>query len=105
MDNNARILHFLGIANRAGKTAAGEEACRRARKYGGKLFLVIVAHDAGENTREHVARWCRENSIPLFTFGTREQLGRFTGRGEVSTAGITDEGFSRRLSEMLTGVD
>ena len=99
-----RILMFLGLATRAGKTAAGYDIVSQA-VLSGKAHLVLCATDASENTTRRIRNLAQETDTPFRRFSTRDKLGRFTGKDDRAVVGILDQGFSDRLITMIPDND
>lgn len=76
---NSRILSLLSLATKAGKTAGGEVLVEKAVKEG-KASLVIVSSEASANTKKKFTNMCTYYKVPLHFYGTKEELGRFTGK-------------------------
>ena len=95
-----RILSMIGMATRAGRTVSGMDAVVGALRVG-IVFLVIVAEDASEKTKENVSFTAKNEDVPVFSFSERFTLGKFLGKEERVVCGITDEGFSNKLQQML----
>ena len=95
-----KILLFLGLATKAGKTASGYDAVSQATR-SGSAFLVLCAEDASEATARKIADVCRQEAVPIRRFSTREMLGRFLGKDDRAVACILDKGFAGRLLQML----
>ncbi len=95
-----RIYSFLGLATKAGKLISGEETCERMLK-SGKICLVIVAEDASDNTKRKFKNMCDYRKVDIEYFGSKEMLGRFTGKKIRSVIAITDRGFAGHLKEMI----
>ena len=91
-----RILSLLGIAAKAGRLKSGEFASEKAIK-GGNAFLVVLAADASENTKKHFTDMCSYRNIPLYKYGTKEELGRCTGKESRAVIAVTDEGLGNSL--------
>ena len=91
---------MLGLAMKAGKLRCGgfltEESIRS-----GQAQLVILAQDAKKNTYKTISDKCGYYAVPLQVYGTKEQLGRALGRGEIACAALTDEGFAGSIRKML----
>lgn len=96
----AKIYSFLGLATKAGKLVSGEEACERAIK-SKKVYLVIVAEDASDNTKKKFTQLCEYRNIDMKLFGTKELLGRSTGKELRSVMVVLDQEFAKRLIEMI----
>ena len=99
-----KIYSFLGLATRAGKVLSGEETCERAIR-SGKAYLVIVSEDASENTKKKFRDMCTYRKVQLRVFGQKEFLGRYTGKEIRAVVVITEEGFGKRLIELMNGTD
>ncbi len=97
---NERIYSFLGLATKAGKLISGEETTERALK-SGKVYLVIVAEDASDNTKKKFRDMCSYREIEIQYFGKKELLGKFTGKKIRSVVAIIDRGFAGNLTEMI----
>ena len=75
-----RVLSMLGIAAKAGSVASGEFSTEKAVKEG-RAYLVIVAQDASDNTKE--------------------MLGHFIGKEFRASLAVTNEGLSHSIEERL----
>ncbi|MCX7711831.1 MAG: ribosomal L7Ae/L30e/S12e/Gadd45 family protein [Clostridia bacterium] len=95
-----KVYSFLGLATKAGKVVSGDETCERAIK-SGKVFLTLIARDASENTKKKFSDICSYRKVELRFFGEKEMLGRYTGKEIRSVICILEQGFAKRLMEML----
>lgn len=95
-----RVLSMLGLATKAGKIVSGETATENAVK-NFEAYLVVIATDASDNTRKHFRDMCEYRDIPYREYGTKEELGHAIGRDYRSNLAITDEGFSRTVTERI----
>lgn len=95
-----KILSFLGLATKAGRTISGSDAVAEAivREC---AHLVLVAEDASEGTAEKIAFLSRQSGVTFCRFSTREQLGKFVGKTDRAVAAVIDEGFAERLIQLL----
>ena len=97
-------LSFLGLARRAGKLAAGEDAVQDALQ-AGKARLLILAADAGEKT----VRWAEHRSqgrLPIaYLTSSREDLGHALGWGRCAVAAFTDLGMATAYAGKLARAD
>ena len=94
--NLRRLQGLLGLAIRKRGVAFGRMACRRAAERG-KLYLVLVATDAGESA-------LRDSALPssvriLDAQFDKAELGKLVGRAELALLGITDPHLSAGLLE------
>ena len=76
---NNKILSLLSLATKAGKTVGGEVLVEKAVKEG-KASLVIVSSEASANTKKKFTNMCTYYKVPIQFYGTKEELGRFTGK-------------------------
>ena len=98
-----RVLSLLGLATRARMVKSGEFAAEKAIK-DGSASLVIIAGDASDNTKKHFNDMCRYRKIPVYTYSTRENLGKCTGSAMRASIAVTDQGFSEKIMSILQEV-
>ena len=98
------IYSFLGLAAKAGQLASGESSCERAIR-SGIAYLVIVADDASQNTKKKFTDMCSYRGIDIKFFGQKECIGRYTGKEIRSVVAVLDQGFTKRLIEMVECLD
>jgi ribosomal protein L7Ae-like RNA K-turn-binding protein len=91
---------MLGLAMKAGKVASGEFATDKGVKTG-KACLVIVSEDASDNTKKMFSNMCEFYEVPIFYYGTKEELGHSIGKAMRSSLAITDENFANSLIKHL----
>ncbi|MCF0123613.1 MAG: ribosomal L7Ae/L30e/S12e/Gadd45 family protein [Ruminiclostridium sp.] len=100
------ISSLLGLALRAGRLAVGEEpvgaACRAH-----KAYLVLLAHDAADNTIRRAHHFCQvgTNAICLTLPLTKEALGSCLGRSSCAILAVSDIGFAAAVADKLAGID
>lgn len=97
-----KVYSFLGLATKAGRLQSGDDTCERAVK-SGRALLVIVTEDASDNTKKKFSEMCKYRNVDIKFFGQKELLGRYVGKEVRSVAVILDQGFAKRLTEMLDG--
>ena len=73
-----KLLHFIGIANRAKKVQKGAFLAEKAIKNGTAL-LVIAASDTSDNTKDKFASMCKYYEVQYLETETKESLGLVTG--------------------------
>lgn len=95
-----RVYSFLGLAQKAGKLASGDEPCEKSIRYM-KACAVVIAQDASDNTAKKFTDACRYRDIPFRLYGEKEQLGHCIGKNTRSVIAVEDSGFARRLLEMV----
>ncbi len=98
--NEEKIYSLLGLATRAGKVVSGDDSTLLDMKKG-RVNLVIVADDASDNTKKLFSDKCSYRNIEVINFSTKLGLGSAIGKGYRAVVGIKDEGFSKRLKELM----
>jgi ribosomal protein L7Ae-like RNA K-turn-binding protein len=91
---------MLGLAMKAGKVVSGEFATDKGVKTG-KARLVIVSENASENTKKMFSNMCEFYKVPIYYYGTKDELGHAIGKAMRSSLAITDENFANTLIKHL----
>lgn len=99
---NKKIFGLLGLSSKAGKIVFGTDACIEAIKRK-KVSLVIVANDSSERTKNNFNIICKQYDIPLYNFGTIEELSNAIGKINKAVIGVINKNFSRELKKLLNG--
>ena len=76
-----------------GKTAV-EILLKRKRAY-----LVIIAADVSDKLRKQVEAICLRQSVPVYIFSTKSELGKLCGREIVATIAISDKNLAAGVKE------
>ena len=63
--------------------------------------LVIVAEDASDNTKKMFTNMCEFYEVPMFIFGTKDELGHSMGKEMRASLAVTDSGFAKSLTKLL----
>ncbi len=95
-----KIFSLIGIATKAGKTVSGEFSVERAVK-DGKAVVVVVAEEASDNTKKMFTNMCNFYNVPLYIYGTKDELGNAMGKQMRASMAITDEGLGRALEKQI----
>lgn len=106
MEQRHKVLQTIGLATRARRLVSGEDVCQRQLR-AGKGKLCIVAEDASDNTKKRFSDMCSYRNVEIVFFGQKEELGKFTGKEIRTVIVITDDGFAKKIRELLaelTGV-
>ncbi|MBQ9458584.1 MAG: ribosomal L7Ae/L30e/S12e/Gadd45 family protein [Oscillospiraceae bacterium] len=102
MDN---ILSLLGLAKKAGRLEAGEDAVGACAKAHGAR-LILLASDAAENTARRAARFSEEGACLCARIdASRDELGRAVGRASCAVLALTDIGFASAAAKKLAERD
>lgn len=95
-----RIFSMIGMAMKAGKVVSGEFATEKAVKTG-TAWMVIVSEAASENTKKMFRNMCTFYEVPMFVYGTKEDLGHSMGKEFRASLAVTDEGFAKSIEKRL----
>ncbi len=95
-----RILSMIGMAMKAGKVVSGEFSTEKAVKTG-KAFLVIVSEAASDNTKKMFRNMCSYYEVPMYIYGTKEDLGHSMGKEFRASLAVTEEGFAKSIEKRL----
>ena len=102
MDQN-RVLSLLGLAERGRNLSSGEFQTVNAVK-DGTARLVIVAENASANTRKLFTDKCSSYNVPLYVYGTKEELGHAIGKDVRSSLAILNAGLAESIEKNLKTV-
>lgn len=97
---NDKFLKMLGLATRAGRICFGEGAVTDSIRQG-KAALVILSGDASENTKKKFQNSCNFYKTELIEASDRNALGTACGRVFAVVLSVCDEGFAKKLQEIL----
>lgn len=100
MNNEQKLLNLLGLAQRAGKLISGEGMVVDAIRSTTPPYLVIVATDAGQNTKKKVTDKSHYYDVAVSEFATTLQLSQAIGKKRTVVA-ICDAGFSKKMKQLL----
>lgn len=95
-----KVFSLLGIAMRGHNLVSGEmQTLDAIRK--GSAMLVIIAEDASDNTGKLFRDKCSYYGVPVFRYGTKEELGRAIGKDFRSSLGVCDAGLADAIIKRL----
>ena len=97
MQNN--IYSMIGLCMKAGKLAFGSDMCEEKIKCN-KVRLLIIVEDASDNTKQKFNELCG-NRVQYKEFGTIDDLSHAIGKENKAIVGIMDEGFSKKINELI----
>ena len=100
LENRKKVLNLLGLATKAGKIASGEFMTEKSVKEG-RASLVIVSEEASDNTRKMFLNLCTYYKVPMYLFGTKEELGHAMGKEFRASLAVLDSGFSKALVKQM----
>ncbi len=98
MRSENKFFGFLGLAAKAGKCVYGAEATEKGVK-SGRVLLVIADAGLSERSMKDVGCMCDYYGVPLIT-AEKDRAGAACGKNSIKQIGVTDKGFSDRLTEL-----
>lgn len=98
-----KIDALLGLARKAGKTAAGEFSTEKAIREG-RAALVIVPEDASDNTKKKFGNLTTHFRVPIVIYGNKEALGHAIGCQDRSSLAVLDRGFAGAIENALNNL-
>lgn len=96
----SKWLNTLGLAMRAGKVVSGEDQVLDSIK-SQKATFVLLSQDAGKSTKKRITDKCKTYQVPIYQYGTREELGKAIGKPARVVIAITDAGFTRMVQKHI----
>jgi len=95
-----KVLSLLGIATKSNNIVSGEFLTEKAvKEY--KAALVIVAEDASDNTKKRFRDMCTYYSVPIYFFGTKDDLGHAMGKEFRASLAVLDKGLADAIEKEL----
>ena len=91
---------MIGLAARAGKVQTGSEGAAHALRRN-NARLVLLAADTAEDTTRKSMKLCEQAGVPVRKYGTKAELGHWTGHEERAVAAILDDGFASRIVRLI----
>ena len=95
-----KILSMISLATKAGKTVSGEFSVEKAVKER-KAYLVVVSKEASANTKKMFKNMCEFYKVPIYYYGTKEELGHFMGKEFRASLAVTDSGLAGSVIKQL----
>ena len=95
-----RASSLINLCVRAKLLVSGETRCEKALAKG-EAKLVIISRDASDNTKKKFTNKAFYYGVPVVFFGGKQELGKLTGGGLVSSACVTDHNLSGLIADAL----
>ena len=95
-----KVLSLVGLATKAGKTASGEFSTEKAVKEG-KACIVLVSAESSDNTKKKFQNMCTYYRVPIYFYGTKEELGAAMGKEFRASLAVTDKGLADAIKKQL----
>ena len=100
MNSDKKIFGLIGLAARARKVASGGFMTENAIK-SGKSHMVLLSVEASDNTKKKFTNMCAHYKIPIYIFGSKDELGHAMGKEMRASLAVTDGGFANNLKKHL----
>ena len=95
-----RIINLLSMAQKAGRIVSGAFAVEQAVKKQ-QAVLVLLANDAAEESKKKFTTLADKFAIPYAYCLDRETLGRCLGKDFRAVAALLDDGFAKKLRQLM----
>ncbi len=100
MENKKKLLSLIGLATRARKVVSGEFSTERSVK-SGRSHIVIVSEEASDNTKKMFTNMCTHHRVPIYMFGTKDELGHAMGQEFRASLSVEDAGFAKSMAGLM----
>ncbi len=101
---SVKIMGLLGFAAKSRNLVTGYNTCLKLIP-SGKLKLLIISHDVGDNTRNKMIQKCESYGVDYREFGKSEELSHATGKEDKGLFGITDKGFANSILKEIDRIN
>lgn len=101
MISTKKQLNLLGLSLRAGKLIHGDESVEKAIKRH-HIYLIILASDVSDSTRERYKRFAKEYQVPLCNRYSRQEISHAIGKAR-AICGMSDKGLAKLFLSYETG--
>lgn len=96
----SKVFSYIGLAMKSGNLVSGGFATEKAVKdY--KAKVVIAADDLSENSRKKYDQMCEYYHVPMFYYGTKEELGHAIGKEYRAVLAIVDQGLAKAVIQSI----
>ena len=100
MVNKKKLYGLIGLATRARKVVSGEFSTEKSVK-SGRSCMVIVSEEASVNTKKMFTNMCAYYKVPIYLFGTKDELGHAMGQQFRASLSVEDAGFAKSMAEQM----
>ena len=95
-----KVFSLLSLAQKAGYAGSGEFITEKSVKEG-TARLVIVSSDASDNTKKMFNNMCAYYNVPIYIYGSKEELGHSIGKEFRASVVIRDEGMAKVVIKQI----
>ncbi len=97
MKTDEQLCFALGLAQKAGKLASGDQGIWDTLKKKGRARYVLIAADASQRTTEKIVHWCDANQVPYGKRLDRVRLGAAIGKAPRAAVAVLDDNFRKMM--------
>ena len=95
-----RIAGYLGIAQKAGKIAAGDNMALEALKKG-RAVMLVLAEDAADTVKQELSDMAAAMQVPVLIWANKTDLGLIVGKSRRGALALLDQGFADAINKVL----
>ena len=99
---NNKILGLIGLSARARKVSFGSDSVEDKIKKR-KIFIIIVADDASERTKNKFIELGKKYNVPVIIFETIDKLSKSIGKSNKAVLGIEDINVANEILKINNG--
>ena len=100
--NSKKILGLIGLGARAGKICFGADSVEEKIK-NKKVYLIIVAIDASERTKEKFKKISEQNDIPIIIDEEIDTISKAIGKSNKAILGIEEQNIANEILKINNG--
>ena len=97
-----KAVGYLGLAQKAGKIAAGDLAVMNALK-NGSAKIIIIATDTAPSVMAEVEKRLVKKQVPVYLWGEKIFLGSIIGKSRRGALAVLDQGFADAIEKVFLG--
>ena len=99
---NKKILGLIGLATRARKISFGADSVEEQIKKK-KVYLVVIANDASERTKDKFKKLCEDYKIPIIIGENIESISKAIGKSNKAIVGIQEINLASEIQKINNG--
>ena len=100
--NNNKILGLIGFAARARKICYGADSVEQEIKKK-KVYLVLVANDASDRTKEKFVKLCEQYNIKTIIYSEIDLISKAIGKSNKAIIGIEESNIASEIQKINDG--
>lgn len=103
INNENKVYGLLGLSMKAGKLTFGTDSCLEMISKKSKVNNTMS--DSSERTINNFKNKCKENNIPVYIWGNRDDISKSIGKNNKTVLGIKDKNLADAIKKILDGGD